>query len=337
MDSLPSCSIIIPARDSALELRECLLGLKRSSLPPKEVIVVNDGSTDATATVAAEFEVTGINLDQHHGANYCRNMGANAATGDILLFLDSDVVVEPDTLQRALDAFSDKRIEAIVGLYSAVHPHPSLASQYKNLWIRYSYLKSGPHIDWIFGAVAAFRKDVFLRLGGFDDTMLMRYGGEDLELGKRFVHHNRLIRFEPSIEVIHLKRHTLKTLLWNDFRRSQGFVSLASKVNQLPRSIFNGFVNIYPAFVLSTILSWPIALAGIGSIWNSEFGVVFLFLLLLYGVVNVPFLSYLARERGVLFALGSLGILYLDHLVCAVGSIWGFLKVTLKRGARKQT
>lgn len=335
MRSTTSISVIIPARNAASSLRECLEGLKRSHVPPDEIIVVNDDSTDETQAIAEEHRVRTINLDAHHDTNYCRNIGANTATGDILLFLDSDVVVQPDTLQRVLETFSDARTEAIVGLYSADHPHPNLVSQYKNLWIRYSYLKSRTQIDWIFGAIAAFRRDVFLRLGGFDHTMMMRHGGEDLELGKRFADHNRMILLDSRVEVVHLKKHTLKSLVRNDFQRSQGFVSLATRLNQLPRSVFKGFANIYPTFVLSTVLSWLIVMAGLASTWDSRFAVAVLGLLLVYGICNVPFLSYLAQQRGVSSALKSVLILFLDHLVCAVGSMWGLLKIALKGRPRE--
>ncbi len=210
-------------------------------------------------------------------------------------------------------------------MYSAVHPHQNLASQYKNLWIRYSYLKSRSHIDWVFGAVTAFRKDRFLKVGGFDDTMHMRYGGEDLELGKRYADQKHLIRLDQSVEVVHLKRHTLKTLLLNDLRRSRGFVNLAGNLGQLGKSLRTGFVNIYSGFVYSTLLAWLLLVHLLLAPWFTAFQWAFLVSLVAYLSLNLPFIIYSSKHRGSLEGLKIIGIMYLDHLVCALGSLKGFL------------
>ncbi|MGH2567405.1 MAG: glycosyltransferase family 2 protein, partial [Bacteroidota bacterium] len=178
-------SIIIPVRNREAELSECLRPLFSVSPSPRDVIVVDDASTDDTAATAERLGAKVVRLTTNHDPNFCRNRGAEEATGDILLFLDSDVVVQPSTLQQIVESFQHRTIDAIVGLYTVHHRHSNVASQYKNLWIRYSYLTSNHEMDWIFGAVAAIRKEVFWNAGGFDKTLFMKHGGEDLELGKR--------------------------------------------------------------------------------------------------------------------------------------------------------
>jgi glycosyltransferase involved in cell wall biosynthesis len=318
-------SVIIPARDSGTVLGECLAALKMSSFPIHEIIVVNDSSGDDTLLVAKQHAVKTIDLDRPAGANYCRNRGAAEASGDILLFLDSDVVVKVDTIQKMMSYFLDETVDAVVGLYSSHHRHQNLASQYKNLWIRFSYLKCGPRIDWIFGAVSAIRKSVVGKVRGFDRRLLMANGGEDLELGKRMTASAHNILLKPEIEVEHLKRHSLLSLLKNDFARSQGFVRLAGKLGELGDSLHKGFVNVYPAFVVSTLVSSLMLVSAALGFWFKPAWWLFVILAMTYIALNFSFLKYYARHRGLKSALAVVPLIISDHAVCCLGSAWGLI------------
>jgi glycosyltransferase involved in cell wall biosynthesis len=319
-------SVIIPARDSENVLGKCLDAVKASVYPVHEIIVVNDGSLDKTSSVAKQRSVKTIDLDCPYGANYSRNRGAAEASGDILLFLDSDVVVQVDTIQHIMSCFSENSVDAIVGLYSSEHRHHNLASQYKNLWIRFSYLKSGPRIDWIFGAVSAIRKSAVWKVKGFDRRLFMEHGGDDLELGKRMTASEHNILLKPEIEVEHLKRHSWISLLKNDFARSQGFIQLAGNLGELKGSLRNGFVNVYPAFIFSTLLSWLMLTSAILGLWFRTSWWVFLLLVVIYVSLNLPFLKYFAEHRGAKKVILVLGVIFTDHLVCALGSACGLVR-----------
>jgi glycosyltransferase involved in cell wall biosynthesis len=324
--STRAVSVIIPAHNSESTLSICIEAVMASSYPVSEIIVVNDGSSDATSRLARSSGAATIDLDHAHGPNYCRNIGTAIASGEIVLFLDSDVVVQRDTIRRVVEAFTDERVDAIVGIYSSVHRHTNLVSQYKNLWIRFSYLRSGPRIDWIFGAISAIRGNVVRDVQGFDRHIPITHGGDDLELGKRLAKAAHTILIHPEIEVEHLHRHTLTSLWRNDFSRSQGFVVLAGRLGEMGHSVRRGFVNIYPAFVVSTALSWPIlgsAVAGVllPAVWwiPASLGVLYLGL-------NHRFLAYFVRHRGLLSLVPVVGILWADHLACALGSTWGIVR-----------
>jgi len=319
-------SVIIPARDSESVLGKCLEAVKASSYPVHEIIVVNDGSSDRTSSIAKQYSAKTIDLDSPYGANYSRNKGASSSSGDILLFLDSDVVVQVDTIQHIMSYFSENSVDAIVGLYSLKHRHHNLASQYKNLWIRFSYLKSGPRIDWIFGAVSAIRKSAVWKVKGFDRRILMEHGGDDLELGKRMTASEHNILLKPEIEVEHLKRHSLISLLKNDFARSQGFIQLAGNLGELRGSFRNGFVNIYPAFIFSTLLSWPILTSAVLGFWFKPWWWLFLLLAMIHMGLNFSFLRYFAEHRGAKSSVLVLGVIFTDHLACALGSARGLVR-----------
>jgi len=323
--------VIIPTLNRASELAECLGALRNQTLQPLEIIVVDDGSTDGTHEVVRKFNATLIEAGSGKQANYCRNQGAMKARGEILMFFDSDTVPSPEALEVAARTLSDVKIEAVVGLYSVQHRHTNAASQYKNLWIRYSYLKSAGHIDWIFGAVSAIRREAFFRSGGFDQTMMMTHGGEDLELGKRMATHNLTIVLNPECEVEHLKKHTLMSLLKNDIMRSDGFVRVAGKVGHLGHSIRSGFVNVYPAFAFSVPVSCAIIASYLGAVVWSWMQIPFIACLILYGVLNAPFALYFARHRGIMRAIQVTGILFADHVACALGGARGLWKYVTQR------
>ncbi|MFH0990720.1 MAG: glycosyltransferase [bacterium] len=319
-------SAIIPAYNSEHSIANCLRALCSANPPLHEIILVDDCSNDRTVEIATQFNTRVIRESPHIGANHCRNRGAREATGDILLFIDSDIVVASAITATVHSAFLEESTDAVVGIYSAKHPHSDLASQYKNLWIRYSYLKSNHHIDWIFGAVAAVRKPIFWDAGGFDGTLFMKHGGEDLELGKRMSNSAYRILLRRDLEVIHLKRHTLSSLLKNDFYRSGGFAHLATRLGQLGKSFQSGFANIYPSFIYSIFLAWCIVIASLIGFWDSRTWVVAAVWFLFYLIINAPFLHFLSRHLSIIKVAASVGILFLDHLVSSLGSIRGVFR-----------
>ncbi|TSA18492.1 glycosyltransferase family 2 protein [bacterium] len=327
----PTISAIVPARNSEQTIGECLQALLESGTPVHEIIVVNDASTDTTLAIARRYGVNTIDLSTKHDANHCRNLGASKASGDVLLFVDSDVVLQPGAVHNILESLRDKTIDAVVGLYSAKHRHANIASQYKNLWIRYSYLRSHRSVDWIFGAIAAIRKEAFGEAGGFDRTLFMHKGGEDLELGKRMARKRPSIILNPAVEVEHLKRHSLCSLLKNDFVRSQGFVKLATNLGQFARSFFKGFVNIYPGFAYSAVLSWAIVLCHLLGTWSHPLFWTGLVCTAVYLILNYPFLRYFTHHRGLAETPGVVGVMFLDHLACGLGSLKGIIRWLLFR------
>jgi len=185
-------------------------------------------------------------------------------------------------------------------------------------------------VDWIFGAIAAIRKEAFTKAGGFDRSLFMHKGG-DLELGKRMAHARPSIILNPTVEAEHLKQHTLLSLLRNDLERSQGFVQLAANLGQLAISLTKGFVNIYPGFVYSAALSWVIVLCLLLGIWFDALRWIGLACAGAYLLLNLPFLMYYVRHREVAEIPAVLGLMFLDHLACALGSIKGMFRWLLSR------
>ncbi|MBI3766483.1 MAG: glycosyltransferase family 2 protein [Ignavibacteriales bacterium] len=325
-DNTPLVSVIIPVKNGGATLDACLRSIRRSYYKNIEVVVVDDHSTDETVEVARRHDCTVLEVADGHGANHARNFGARQAKGDIFVFIDSDIVVSRERVLGIIETLDEESIDAVVGIYTAKHRHESFVSQYKNLWIRYSYIKSPPAIDWLFGAISGIKRQAFERLGGFNVKLLARHGHDDIELGKRFARANLNIVLNMDIEVEHLKQYTMTSFIKNEFHRSAGFAELAVRFGEATQSMTQGFVNVYPGFILSVLFS-VIVLAvlcasAVGWIprWHAA-SMVGCYLLL-----NIRFLNYLEQVRGLFAMIVMIPFLFLDHLVCFVGSAVGLLK-----------
>ena len=112
----PQVSVIIPVYNDARNLRTCLNGLRGSLEAPLECIVVDDGSTDGSAEVARECGAKVLSTGGRKGPAVARNIGAQAAIGDILLFIDADVCVNPETIRKVQSEFDrDPKLDALMG------------------------------------------------------------------------------------------------------------------------------------------------------------------------------------------------------------------------------
>lgn len=325
-DYSPLVSIIIPVKNGAGTLDYCLRSIKRSYYKNIEVIVVDDHSTDGTCEIARRFDCTLLEPKNGAGANNARNEGARCARGDVFVFLDSDIIVHRETILGIVETLEDEYTDAVVGMYTAKHRHESFVSQYKNLWVRYSYMKSSPDIDWLFGAISGIKRHAFEKLGGFNTALLARHGHDDIELGKRFARAHLNIILNMDIEVEHLKQYTVWSFIKNEYFRSVGFSEMAMRFGETARSVQKGFVNVYPAFIVSTIFSAVILALGVGAFVNICSPVYIAVAIGLYLALNIRFLNYLEQVRGLFAMVAMVPFLFIDHIVCLSGSIVGILK-----------
>ena len=111
-------SIIIPVYNSSLTLKECLDSIFASTFNNYEVIIVSDNSKDNSVEIAKEYKTKIIELIENKGPDLARNKGSEVAEGDILLFLDSDVVINKNSLNLIVNEFTMKQADAIQGIYS---------------------------------------------------------------------------------------------------------------------------------------------------------------------------------------------------------------------------
>jgi glycosyltransferase involved in cell wall biosynthesis len=115
----PFLSVILPVYQGSTVLPRSLQALAESDLPREcwELIVVDDGSTDDTASIAARYADRVVRLPgKKRGPAYARNRGFEVSRGECLVFVDADVIVHRDTLRRFMDVFlSEPDVGAVFG------------------------------------------------------------------------------------------------------------------------------------------------------------------------------------------------------------------------------
>lgn len=165
----PRISVIIPARNEALTLPHLVGDLRAQTLPPFEIIVADAASSDQTAEVAASL---GCRVVPGGLPAVGRNRGADAATGEWLLFVDADVRMDPDTIESALAAAQSRRLDGASTWFHAdggswqVH----LNHLFSAWWF---YLSSAIGWSHSIGGFLLARRDMHDRLGGFDPAVLV--------------------------------------------------------------------------------------------------------------------------------------------------------------------
>ena len=320
----PRVSIIIPTYNGECTLAECLARVFRSTYEAFEVVLIDDGSTDRTREIAAGFPVRLVSTEGRVGPAAARNLGARAAEGDILFFIDSDVMLRPDSLDRLVRRFADGDVDAVCGVQAADMRHRDLASRYKNLWIRWTYLRLTGEVPLFYTTAAAIPRELFRQVGGFDDGYATP-SLEDTAFGQKLARLGVRVRIQPDLEVEHVKRYSLASLLRTDFRRAVALARLKlrhrDELGENNSSVPTGYIASIPLAGLGTAaLSWPARPSG-GRCCSRRASVVAAIVILL----NREFLRTIRLHEGRPRALASVPLLWVELLVAGIGAGFGLL------------
>ena len=296
--------------------------LHQSKYTNYELIAIDDCSTDKSYDILQKNkpDILLKNTNNIDSAS-SRNLAASYATGEVLVFLDQDIIVKPDTLSHFANHFTSNSIYcAVIGVYTLEHPNTNIYSLYKNTWIRFSYLSAGKDIKWFFSAIGAIRKSVWDKNVRFQESYKNSIHPGDIEFGQSLVRNGYRIHLDPDIEVTHMKHFTFSNLLRNNLLRAYGFTqSFLNNRFNLFSSNWNGYANVSIRFILSI----PIALCFICILFLSFFDhkLYFAAICLLAGYIfcNQKFLQYIATHFSLGFTIKTCFILILDHLVCGIG------------------
>jgi GT2 family glycosyltransferase len=188
-------SLIVPATDNPKTLAACLSAIRASNDAPSEIIVIESAAGP--------------------GAGLARNQGAAIATGDILVFVDADVVVHPDAISR-LHAHLEASPEtaAVFGSYDDAPRGSGIVSGFRNLLHHHVHQGSAGAVGTFWAGLGAVRREAFEAVGGFDPQRLWL---EDIDLGIRLTAAGEQIVLDPTILGTHLKIWSLREMIKTDF------------------------------------------------------------------------------------------------------------------------
>ncbi len=228
-------AVIIPARNASATLPRSLSALLAQVSPDDEVIVVDDFSTDDTGAVAARFNVKVVRLARHMGISAARNRGVELTHAAVLFFYDADVVLAPGALARARSTMMRPEVGALIGSYDDDPDAPTTVSRFKNLAHHHFHQRSGTEITSFWGGCGLVRRDLFVAAGCFDND---QHTIEDVEFGYRLTARGVRIVLDRDLQVKHLKKWTLRSLITTDvFLRAIPWTLLWLEHRQLPRGL----------------------------------------------------------------------------------------------------
>jgi glycosyltransferase involved in cell wall biosynthesis len=216
--------VVVPVRDGEASLGACLQAIVASEgLDDFELIVVDDGSRDASVAVAARFPCRLIRCAPGRGPAAARNRGAGEARGSVLAFVDADVIVAPATLARLVRALDEA--PAVFASYAPEPLHGNFSTLlYHTLSLR-SLRDTGERVPVFYSYCAVIGRSLFAEMGGFDPTFTGATF-EDMELGWRLAQGGRLCLHRRDVPVVHAVRYDLARLARAYFRKSRDLAFL---------------------------------------------------------------------------------------------------------------
>lgn len=321
--SSPFFSVVIPAFNAEYTIAATLASIVDCHEDELEIIVVDDGSTDDTARIAAGFPCRLLYNETNNGPGLTRNRGVENAVGEWIVFIDADIRIEADTFQKLREHFTRfPETTAVSGVYSEICPTNNFFSRYKNHYLNHSFDWIGRHVGFANTSLMAIRRDAFLEFGGFAPNWK---AAEDTIFGAELALADYSLFMTKEIRVQHLKRLDLLRLIKDDFLRSFAMADyLWSKLRRLPFMIRHcighhhslgqmlrvpGAVLILMALAFFLVTGSPEAL-GVATVAT-----------LFFFALMIPFLVRLAKAEGYFYALLAIPLHWLEMLVASAAII----------------
>lgn len=313
-DNALTVSVIIPTYNSEDTIAECISAVLAEATDGVEVLVVDDGSTDATREIVTGMDCRLITLERNSGPAEARNTGADQARGDILFFIDSDVILAKGALSLIDRHYRQEPDEAAaVGMYAKKPANEGLFHHYMALWRYFTWTHPTPRsFSFFIASCGTIRREVFVEMGGFDTA----YRGaevEDYEFGHRLAARHS-ITLLPDLQGAH-HFPGFATCWQNYLSRSRRWFALFRRRRRFDSGQAQGSTGLSVALAASAVV---MSLASIvihqPLVWISAAVFWFAYLVSISG-----FLVFAARERGFAFAVSSLFVHTTLSLAVAIG------------------
>lgn len=315
-------SVIVPAHKVGPTLKRSLHAIKSTLTRVDELIVVLDGATGHLP----EFEKTTVlQLEGPVGPAVARNAGASAAAGDIIVFVDSDVEVHTDTLEKIRQAFTQNpELAAVIGSYDDAPDDASLLSRYRNLLHHFTHHRSSRVAQTFWGACGAMRRDVFNSLGGFDERF-PKPSVEDIELGYRAHQQGYRLELRKEILVKHLKSWGFMEIVRTDvLRRAAPWTRLLLEKGALPNDL-----NLRWGHRLSLLVVFLSVVNLILSLKRPELAAILPLWVICQIILNHPFYHFLRLKIGLRGMVASIAWHWVFYLCAGVGALIGVAQFVL--------
>jgi cellulose synthase/poly-beta-1,6-N-acetylglucosamine synthase-like glycosyltransferase len=284
-------------------------------------VLVADGAVEDYEPLVARHRARAVVVEGPHGPAVARNRGADEASGDILVFVDTDVVVAPDAIPRLCGYLMQRPdMAGVFGAYDEQPAEAGFMSRYKNLSHSYVHQQARGEARTFWAGLGAVRAAAFRAVGGFNEG-IRRPSVEDIELGYRLVAAGHQIGVEPSARGCHLKRWTLWGSVVSDVRdRGIPWTQLILRHRALVDDL-----NTTGALRWSVVLSYVFLLASLAAFRWPWAGLVALAALGSTFAFNLDYYRWFRRRQGWWFAARVFAAHVLHHLCNGVSFTAGLL------------
>jgi GT2 family glycosyltransferase len=222
----PSVSVALCSYNGAQTIGETLAGLSKLEYPDFEVIVVSDGSSDATAEIARQYDVRLITTE-NRGLSSARNTAMKAAMGEIVAYIDDDAYPDPHWLHYLADIFMRTECVGVGGPNLAPPGDGLIADCVDNAPGGPNHvLVSDRQAEHIPGCNMSFRKSSLQAVGGFDTQF--RIAGDDVDLCWRLQERGWKLGFHPAAMVWHHRRRSVRAYLkqQHNYGKAEGMLEV---------------------------------------------------------------------------------------------------------------
>ena len=311
-------TVIIPFHRNLIHLSESVHAV-RQSMPEAEVLIAADGAAEDCRPLAVATGAQVVVVPGPSGPAVARNRAAAVASGDVLAFVDADVVVAADALPGMCRLLAMQTgLDGVFGAYDLSPSERNFISQYKNLSHAYVHEVGDTRASTFWAGLGALRTEAFRAVGGFDERFT-RPSIEDIELGYRLVAAGYSLRLDATFRGRHLKRWTLARTIATDIRaRGIPWTQLIHRSRALSNDL-NTTIRLRLSVVFTVGLVASLALAAVER-WAA---IVAAFLLAAVIGLNISYYRWFAQKRGVLFALQAIPVHLVHHLCNGISFVAG--------------
>ncbi len=323
-------SIVIPVYNASLTLKECLDAIFVSSFKDFEVIVVSDNSTDNSVQIAKQYQCKIIELTKNQGPAFARNSGAQIAKGDILLFIDSDVIIGKRAVIEVANKFSNKEVNVIQGIYSHEPTYKNLATQYQqSFYCYYSWHTNIKYTSSLITNCFAIRRNIFNEVKGFN-TNIKGATSEDEEFGYVLLDKGYKILILRELDGEHRVNYNLKKIIKRNFAiytdTTKSYLRNKTYVKKIKQSNYWNILLGIPVFGLILLTLITITFFDIKDIWGA-----LLFLNIIFISLHFRFVKFVAKTKGTFKGIGVMIVCYLDAFIMLTSLLYGSLSYFFKK------
>ena len=308
-------SVIVPAYNAEATITECLNALRTAMRADDELIVFDDGSTDSTPSIArAAGALIITNPGRPKGPGHGRNAAAASASKPYLMFVDADVIIAPDAIDRLMDEVGKTGAVAAFGSYDD-HPRSRrLPALYANLRHHFVHQSGSRDATTFWSGIGLMNAGAFREFGGYDDVLFTHPSIEDVELGMRLINAGHRIRLVPEAQGTHWKDWTLWRVWHTDVvRRALPWSRLIAD-----GQVAEADLNLARKEQLLAVLAVSTPLALVGGLLFPPLWLAAAATVVLYVIGIFPFVRVLARRMNPVQMLAAIGLHLCYHVYASV-------------------